>query len=302
MNIDSVRFPTGIINFCKPPQMTSRELVDRVEQRYPDWKVGHGGTLDRAARGVLPVLVNEATKLVPYLQREKKTYQAKIRFDRVSPSYDLDRERKMIDPGPSPSREEICRQLEEFQGVISQTPPIYSAVWTGGVRSYRRAEKGEEINLDSRTVHVYDIQLLEMDFPSLTVEIKCGKGFYVRSLVRDLANKLDREGAILSELLRTRYGGLNLEQSVDVSAEDWGTGWISPGDAFLETPIIHPDPELIEIICHGGWVPRKKENHERAIVQDQNGRVRALVEAENKQGRTVWQPRRVLNLPQMIAQ
>jgi len=290
----------GILNLNKPSGMTSRELVDLVQERFAGVKAGHAGTLDRAARGILPVLVNEATKLVPYIQREQKDYHATIRFDYRSASYDMDREPKTVHPGPKLQRTEIDRVLQNYQGRISQVPPTYSALRIEGKRAYERAEAGEDPELAARDVDVESIEVRQFNYPKLRLTVTCGKGFYVRALVRDLSTDLNQNGGVLSELVRTRYGFFRLENSVSIE-EDWFSGWYPPVRAVDSYTRLTPGEKELDIVRNGGWIPRSNQEDAWAAVLDLGGNLFAMVTSEQRNGRPVWQPRRVMNRPDLEA-
>ena len=288
----------GIFNVNKPSGMTSRQLVDRVQDRFPGNKAGHAGTLDRAASGVLPVLLNEATKLVPYIHREEKTYRATIRFDYDSESYDMDREVRSVVAGPEINWHQVERVLKGYQGRINQVPPRYSALRVDGQRAYERVEAGEDPELSAREVDVESIKIDEFTYPILRLNITCGKGFYVRALVRDLSADLNQDGGVLSDLIRTQYGFFSLENSVTVE-ENWSSGWYPPVravDSYLKLVL---DENELEILRNGGWIPRESHEDSWAAALDHRGNLFAMVTPKRHDGQPVWQPRRVMNRPDL---
>ncbi|HBQ98966.1 MAG TPA: tRNA pseudouridine(55) synthase TruB, partial [Cyanobacteria bacterium UBA11691] len=166
----------GFLNLNKPPGYTSHDCVARVRRLLHTKRVGHGGTLDPAAVGVLPIAVGKATRLLQFLPQDKG-YQATIKFGLRTETDDLEGEAIESQPVPDLSLESIQLVLSQFQGKIEQIPPIYSAIQVGGKRLYKLARQGEVVQVPARTVDVYDLQILDWrpgDFPELDVAIACG--------------------------------------------------------------------------------------------------------------------------------
>ena len=211
----------GILNLNKPADWTSHDVVARVRRLLGTRQVGHAGTLDPLATGVLLVCVGQATRVVEYLQAGRKVYRAMIRLGCVTDTRDVCG--KVLDATPVPAweRRDLEPVLTRFTGLLHQVPPAYSAIKQGGVPAYRRARRGEEVVMAPRPVTVYGISLLAWKRPDLTVEISCSAGTYVRSLAHDLGQELGC-GAVLAALTRTRSGNFALEQSTGLEelAED----------------------------------------------------------------------------------
>ncbi|MDB9520135.1 tRNA pseudouridine(55) synthase TruB [Roseofilum reptotaenium CS-1145] len=205
----------GFLNLNKLAGYTSHDCVARVRRLLRTKRVGHGGTLDPAAVGVLPIAVGKATRLLQFLPQDK-AYQATIKFGLRTETDDLEGEEIESQPVPDLSLESIQLVLSEFQGKIEQIPPIYSAIQVGGKRLYKLARQGEVVQVPARTVEVYDLQILDWrpgDFPELDVEIACGPGTYIRAIARDLGNRVNA-GATLAQLTRTQSSGFRLSQSL----------------------------------------------------------------------------------------
>ncbi len=203
----------GILNINKPPNLSSRDVVNIVQKLIRPVKTGHAGTLDPLAEGVLVIPVGHATKLIEYIQRLPKTYKAKFVLGKTSDTEDTcGVVTDLIDP-PQPTREQIEAALPLFQGTVSQVPPIYSALKVQGKRAYDLARQGREVKLEARDVEVYSIKILAYHYPDLWVEIHCGSGTYVRSLGRDLARALGTE-AVMAQLTRTAIGDFRIDQAV----------------------------------------------------------------------------------------
>jgi len=211
----------GLLNLNKPPGITSRAAVNRVQQCTGRIKIGHAGTLDPLASGVLMICLGPATRLVDYVQRMPKRYRGRFLLGRVSDTEDIDGQVRELPNAPQPAREQLESVLPSFVGRILQRPPAYSAVKVGGRRAYRLAREGTAVDLPTRPVEVYQISLSRYCYPEFTLEIACGAGTYVRSLGRDIAIRLGT-GAVMAELARTAIGDFRLEQAIrldELSAE-----------------------------------------------------------------------------------
>ncbi len=203
----------GILNLHKPVGPTSFDMVRRVKQLTGVKRVGHGGTLDPRASGVLPVLLGQATRVSDFLLSASKAYRAVVRLGIATDTYDS--EGKIVsEADPSGvTREQAIAALDRFRGLIPQTPPMYSALKHRGKRLYQLARAGVEVERKPRSVHVYDIRLTEWAPPRLTIEVECGRGTYIRSLAHDLGIALGC-GAHLEALTRLRVGPFSLVQAL----------------------------------------------------------------------------------------
>ncbi len=205
----------GFINLHKPIGITSHDCVYKVRRFLKLKRVGHGGTLDPKASGVLPIAVGGATRLLSYLPHTK-TYQALIRFGVVTTTDDLEGEIVSQRSAKHLTSQEIPPYLKRFIGKITQTPPAYSAISVDGVRLYERARKGEVVDVPTRQVDIHSIEVVNWSsgqFPELEVKIACGSGTYIRSIARDLGQLLE-VGATLAGLIRLESGGFSLQESL----------------------------------------------------------------------------------------
>ena len=175
-------------------------------------KVGHAGTLDPLATGMLIISLGKATKISEQLQAEKKEYIADVTFGATTPSYDLEKEIDATYPYEHITAEKIEETLKGFIGTQEQVPPIFSAKYVDGVRAYEMAREGVEVELKSATITIYNIELLEYNAPTAKIRIECSKGTYIRSLARDLGLALE-SGAHLSALRRTKSGTFSVEDA-----------------------------------------------------------------------------------------
>lgn len=203
----------GILNVNKPPGLTSRDAVNRVERVLGRVKCGHAGTLDPLATGVLVVCVGQATRLIQYVQQMPKRYRATFLLGRRSATDDMEGEVELVADAAVPTRAEIEAALPAFLGDIQQRPPAHSAILVGGKRAYKLARRGEEFELAARTVSIYRLEVLRYEYPELEMMIECGSGTYVRSLGRDLAAELGT-AAVMSALERTAIGQFRVEDGV----------------------------------------------------------------------------------------
>ena len=229
----------GIFNLDKPASITSHDVVARVRRLTRQRRVGHAGTLDPAASGVLPICLGQATRVAEYLSASGKCYRAEIVFGVVTDTYDAEGE--VIRSAPVDlTREEIAAVLPEFLGHQMQTPPLYSAIKSGGQPLYKLARAGLEVSRQARPIEIERLDLLEWHSPVLMLEVECSKGTYVRSLAYDLGERLGC-GAHLGGLVRLRSGPFTLDKAVTLEelaqALDDGS-WVNhlyaPDEALLD--------------------------------------------------------------------
>lgn len=208
----------GILNIDKPKGMTSRDVVNRVQRRIRPIKVGHAGTLDPLARGVLVMPVGAASRLVPYLHEFPKSYRGTFQLGKESPSEDVESEVTEHPELPVPSLESLKEEAAKMIGDVMQMPPVFSALKVKGRRSYDLARAGEEVKLEPRPIQIHRIEILSYEFPELQLEIDCGTGTYIRSIGRDLAIAVGTR-AVMSDLVRTSVGPFQLESAIQISDE-----------------------------------------------------------------------------------
>lgn len=204
----------GILNLDKPAGLSSARAVARVKRLLPrGTKIGHAGTLDPFATGVLLLLIGRATKLCEHLMAEPKQYQTTLKLGATTATDDLESPEIVTPDAPRVTLEQIQEALPAFIGAIQQRPPDFSAMKIGGRRAYDLARKGQEVHLQPRTVRVDRIDLLAFAWPELSLQIDCGRGTYIRSLARDLGQTLGT-GAYLTQLRRTRIGSFTADSAV----------------------------------------------------------------------------------------
>lgn len=209
----------GLLVLDKPPGLTSREVVDRAQRWFPrGTRIGHTGTLDPLATGVLVLCVGVATRLVEYVQRMEKTYSAGLLLGARSTTDDADGQIEMAAVEQPPERGQVSACLQEFVGEIEQVPPAHSAARVSGRRAYDLARQGKDVSLESRRVRIHAIDLLAYDYPRLELVVRCGKGTYIRALAHDLGEKLGC-GALVEKLRRTRVGRFDAGNTLSLDAD-----------------------------------------------------------------------------------
>lgn len=270
----------------------------RAIRRLPGiTKIGHGGTLDPAAEGVLPILVNAATRLADFVHEWPKTYLATVTFGAVSDT--LDSEGRITPSGDSRgvTRERIEQVLPSFTGQIEQVPPLYSALKQGGEALYRKARRGEIVERPARRVDIEMIRLIAYDPASAIarLEVRSGRGMYVRSLAQDLGTALGC-GAYLSALTRSAVGPLTLDTAIGpTTLREMGETWrarLLPLDLPLRGwPALTLDRTTVEAVRRGQRVPAPASASGRYRMLDSDGQLIAWGEVDGNQ----LQPRAVFN-------
>ncbi len=208
----------GLLVVDKPAGITSREAVDRALRWFPrGTRMGHTGTLDPLATGVLVLCLGQATRLTEYVQRMKKTYRAGVLLGARSDTDDADGTVTQVFGAEPPTLARLHDVLDSFLGEIDQLPPAYSAARVAGQRAYDLARRGQEVALQPRRVSIYRIDVLRYAWPLLELEVLCGKGTYIRSLARDLGDRLGC-GGLVQALRRTRVGPFTAEEAATLDA------------------------------------------------------------------------------------
>ena len=271
---------SGFLNINKPPGMTSREAVDQVQWLVGRIKIGHAGTLDPIATGVLLVCLGGATRLVDYIHRLPKSYTATFLLGRSSPTDDVEGEVTELESPPRPSLADIRQAAVKFTGEIEQRPPDYSAVKVRGQRAYKLARAGRTVELQAKTVRVDWIDVVSYDYPELVLDITCGAGTYIRALGRDLAESLGT-AAVMSALVRTSIGNFQLKDAcelADLTAENLQQRLIPPLRALEGMPVLKLSGEEIAQIRNGHTIPRELPCGEEEFAGvDDRGRLVAML-------------------------
>ncbi|MCD7915628.1 MAG: tRNA pseudouridine(55) synthase TruB [Tannerellaceae bacterium] len=214
-----------VLYFNKPLGWTSFDLVNKFRYKLSrklkikKIKVGHAGTLDPLATGVMILCTGKATKRIEEFQYQIKEYVATLKIGETTPSFDLETEIDATYSTDHITRELVEQVLQTFTGTIQQVPPVFSACNVDGKRAYELARKGKEVELKSKTLVIDEIELLSCELPVLQIRVVCSKGTYIRALARDIGQALD-SGAHLTGLERTRVGDITLEQCMDTEEID----------------------------------------------------------------------------------
>lgn len=211
----------GVLVIDKPLHWTSAQLCQFVRKRTAGAKVGHAGTLDPLATGVMVLCLGTATKLIPSMMDTDKRYRAVVDLANTSPTDDLEGELTPVSVAQPPDEDAVRRAIAGFMGEIQQVPPVHSAIWVDGVRSYHLARRGEAVELKARTVRIDRIDVLAYAWPQLEIEVACGKGTYIRSLARDIGAALGA-GGVLTGLVRTAVGPYEVTAARSVESLDGG--------------------------------------------------------------------------------
>jgi len=285
----------GILVVAKEPGPTSHDIVALIRRLTGVKRVGHGGTLDPFAAGVLPVFVGHATRLVEYHLTDDKEYRALVCFGARSTTDDLDGELSPTEV-PAPDRAAVEEALNAFRGTIEQTPPDYSAVRVAGRKAYELARHGEKPSLKSRSVTIHHLEMTNWDGsdperPVATIEVRCSAGTYIRALARDLGESLGC-GAYLGALTRTASGPFRIADATSMDAlrtaltDGRVNDVLLPMDTGLDGyPTLTLTDEDVASLARGQYVRRSSEapNEGLVRVRDQSGRLVAIARAERGQ-------------------
>ena len=228
----------GFLGIDKPQGVTSRDVVNQIQRLVRPSKVGHAGTLDPLATGLLVVALGRATRLIQYVQRMPKHYVGSFLLGQTSDTEDITGSVVVKPVDHIPSTEEVQRACRQFVGTISQRPPKFSALKVKGKRAYELARRGERVDLAKRSVTIHQIDLMHYEYPSLEIKVICAGGTYIRSLGRDIGDALGC-GAVMSALQRHAIGGYTIDEA---SPLDHFTSPVQVEEAIL--PSIRAVPHL----------------------------------------------------------
>ncbi len=295
----------GVFNIDKAGGPTSMDVVRRVKRVSFQRRVGHGGTLDPMATGVLPVCMGQATRLMEYLVNGEKEYLATVRLGVTTDTYDAEG-RIVEERDPSGvTLEDVEAALESFRGAIEQTPPMYSALKRQGRRLHELARAGVQVDIEPRTVEIMKLDMVDWQSPLVSLSIKCSRGMYVRSLAYDLGQALDC-GAHLAELRRLQTGPFHADTSITVEhleeayqEDTWPSLFYPPDYLVLHlNAVLLSDVEELQV-RNGQPVPLAPRTHysqhmETCRAYSSDGRFVALVRFNRPQ--SLWQPFKVLQL------
>ena len=270
----------GLLNIDKPFGMTSREVVNRVQRLVRPDKIGHAGTLDPMATGVLIMCVGRATRLNEFLQHVAKRYRASFQLGCCSDTEDMEGNLVYLDCPPRPTLGELQEVLCQFRGEIMQRPPAFSALKVKGQRAYSLARQGRAVTLEPRRVTIDELTLVNYSYPELVLDVTCSSGTYIRSIGRDVGEALG-SAAVMSSLRRTAIGPFLVEEAEEVhelNAENIAERLLPAVLAVSHFPQLEVSAEDIEQLGYGrfidGTIPTGAE---MAAAVDADGELIALL-------------------------
>jgi tRNA pseudouridine55 synthase len=252
--------PSGFLVVDKPAGMTSHDVVDAARRSFGTRRIGHLGTLDPLATGVLPLAVRDATKVVPYVPTDPKVYAGSIELGTATDTYDAEGAVLRRHEGPLPGEEAVRAALRNFVGEILQVPPMYSSVKHAGEPLHRIARRGGHVEREPRKVHIESIEVSAYRPPLVDVKVVCSGGTYVRSIADDLGRELGC-GAHLAFLRRDRSGpflaaqAVSLEALADAATREAAGTLLVPPASVLGLPVVTLAPAQVRRVSHGGEVP-----------------------------------------------
>jgi len=277
----------GFININKEQDWTSFDVVAKLKTIFQTKKVGHAGTLDPLATGVLVCAMNQGTKLIEYIQKTDKEYIATFCLGKISDTYDITGNVEMKSD-KVPSFEELEKVVMRFQGEISQVPPRFSALRVNGKRAYDMARNGKDFSLPARKIQINSIKILEYEYPTFRVLVECGTGTYIRSLGHDIGEILET-GACMTALSRTRVGKFLLEDSKKVEDEKL-QDFVKWDKGIWSGEIKEITDEELEHLKHGRFIEINEEFTSSIIMGVQKNKLLVLMERRDK----VWKSRKLL--------
>jgi tRNA pseudouridine55 synthase len=288
----------GLLTVDKPVGPTSHKVVSVVRKGTGVRKVGHAGTLDPRASGVLVLCLGSATRLSEFLSTASKRYEAVIRFGSSTETYDAEGDFVHV-TGAAPSLDDIRELLPSFRGEIEQVPPAYSAIKVKGRKAYEMARSGEDVELEAREVTIYKLSIMDYNPPDLTLDIECSAGTYIRSIANDLGEQLST-GAHLANLRRVKAGPFELKDCIPltqlemaIAAGEWEQYVRPAAEALPELPIVHVNGEELKRVTHGNRIPTKDAAVGLARAIGPDGDIVAVLEAV--EDGALWHPRKVFS-------
>ena len=293
-----MRVYNGLININKPAGKTSLDVTHRVSwllkqiTGHKDTKIGHCGTLDPLATGVLVLCLGQATRLVPLIHEYPKRYRGQFLLGRTTDTDDITGETlQEVDLGSMPpiTREDIERWLPEFRGTIQQVPPDFSAVRVNGRRAYKLARAGKPVVIQPREVEILDLHLTGFELPHFELDITCGSGTYIRSIGRDLGVRLEC-GATMTQLERVSVGPFSVEQAIsleDLTIDNLDAAIQSPVAAVPHFPIVRIEPSQFPGVRNGNPIPITDQvpaNTDRVVLVTSIGQPIAIARVGSESG------------------
>lgn len=281
----------GFLNIHKPLGVTSHDVVAQIRRGLKIKKVGHAGTLDPLATGVLVICLGGATRLSEYVMDSTKRYRAQVHLGVTTDTYDAEGEILLQRDSAHISQANVEQALAAFTGEIDQVPPMYSAIKQDGRKLYELARAGETVEREARHIRIDSLTVSEWSSPYFTLDVTCSAGTYIRSLAYDLGEALG-VGAHLAGLIRVASGSFTLENAVSpddlISDANWQSRLISPRMALADWPIVNLDPASFENITHGRSIAGGQED-KLALAYAPNGEFIAILKGDAG----LWKPHKV---------
>lgn len=286
----------GILIVDKPEGLTSHDVVQKVRQTYAIRQVGHAGTLDPIASGVLVLLVGSATRIAQYLQEDDKEYHLVLRLGLETDTQDITG-KVLGEADPSGvTVDELKIAMDRYKGTFSQIPPSFSAVKRAGQPLYKLARQGVRVQADPREVTVYSMEMSEVDFPRVSMKVVCSKGTYMRTLCHDIGRDLG-VGGCMESLIRVRSGRFPISEAVDldrVVGDDSPEKWLRQAADGLGFPVTEPGDEDLMKLVSGTRIRCDDCAREGLVSVTRRDRLIALAEVLDADGTAMLSPRRVL--------
>jgi tRNA pseudouridine55 synthase len=287
---------SGFLNICKPPNVTSRDVVNRVERTFRAFagqriRCGHAGTLDPIATGVLLVCTGHATRFVPWVHEFPKTYRAGFTLGQTSDTDDSRGTIRQLSKCGPPTHEALLNALACQTGTIMQRPPAFSAIKISGKRAYKLARAGQTTDLAPRPTTIHHIQIERYEYPLVECLISCCSGTYIRSIARDVGESLGC-GGLMHSLVRTSIGPFNVAESVEIASADDGeltSQLLSPIRLFPQTMRLPLNATQIERLRDGKSVTIHDGVTQRLVATDDHDEFLALLEVEDV-SRNLYRP------------
>lgn len=276
---------SGILPCYKPSGIGSFDLIRGLKRRFSFKKIGHLGTLDPMAEGVLPVMINQGTKIADFLEHNQKRYLATLTFGYQTDTFDATGEVTEKASFEHVTKEALLEKMQGFIGSIEQIPPKYAAVKINGVPAYKLARAGKEVELKPRTIQIHTLELKEFNLPKAQIDILCGKGTYIRSLIHDLATQLNT-AATMSTLVRSSSGGFNLDQTInpeELITPEQLTSQLITIDHLLDLPKINLKQFELKLVTNGVIPHQLKLSQDGLYQLIYNNRLKSIIERRGDQ-------------------
>ncbi|MGE5379625.1 MAG: tRNA pseudouridine(55) synthase TruB [Methylocystaceae bacterium] len=287
----------GFINIDKSSDMTSFDVIRELRRKLQVKKMGHLGTLDPLATGVLPIAVGNTTRLISFIEADNKCYRSRGRLGKISATQDVTGELTIIKRNPVVDREKLILQLQQMTGKVMQKPPMYSAVHHNGQRLYELARQGVTVDVPTRMINIYRMELLgsgnDEEGPWVDLEIECSRGTYIRTIWHDLGQALGC-GAYMEQLQRTQVGPFHIEQAI--SLEKVSSDCLLPPDyPFADWQDMVVEGLAQNRISNGNTIAVPSNlGPGKAVIKDQQGELIALGEITAIDNEMVLRPWRVI--------